>query len=260
MRTHTEFLVKTVFDSAAIIKEDFTITEKDDSGDLVTCLDLAVETYIIDKVKEAYPTFDIVSEEFNSSEDVTDNCFVIDPLDGTINFAHGLPLWGIQVAMIENKETVCSVIYLPRLGELYFADPDGAWRIDHPTADMLSLEHAKEISVNHRSVNKTLYLVEGGYKFPALCKLNDFSRHWRFFCCTAVNSAWTACGRLGGTILRKDNVWDWLPGQYLVQQAGGFIINKKGAHIAANCEMMAELLLKDGALTEWDTQQKANIS
>jgi len=239
----TIFLVNIVFEAAQMITDDFFVASKDEKGDLVTSFDFEIEGFISDKIRQNYPTFDIIGEEFNPAQKQTPNCFVIDPVDGTINFAHGLPLWGIQVAMIKRGRTVCSVIYLPKLHELYFADSRGAFVMDG-----LDWDNAKQIHVSDRKSNKALYLVEGGNKFPALEKMESYSRNWRFFSCSAVNYAWTACGRLGGTILRKDYLWDYLPGQYLVKQAGGFIHNKKGAHVAANSKELAHLLLTDGSL------------
>ncbi|MCL2755972.1 MAG: inositol monophosphatase [Firmicutes bacterium] len=250
MDKDTIFLVKTVYNASLMITDDFFIACKDEHGDLVTNFDLEIERYLIDKINESYPTFDIISEEFNPMNELTKNCFVIDPVDGTINFAHGLPLWGIQVAMIKNGKPVVAIIYLPKLGELFYANETGAYIIERPTGcEDEILTKSKKISVSKTESNRALYLVEGGDKFPALGRMNkDVSRHWRYYCCTAVNHAWTACGRLGGAILRKDNVWDYLPGQYLTKQAGGVVINKKGAHVVANSKEMAKLLVKKGKL------------
>jgi len=248
MNKDTLFLIKTVYDASLLVTDEFFIASKDENGDLVTSFDYEIEQYIIDKINESYPKFDIVSEEFNSHGKLTSNCFIIDPLDGTINFAHGLPLWGIQVAMVKGNKTIASVIYLPKLYELFWADETGAYRIENPiNIEQDILTKSKRIYVSDRPATQSLYLVEGGDKFKALDKMNkEVSRHWRYYCCNAVNMSWTACGRLGGAILRKDNVWDYIPGQYIVKQAGGIIINKKGAHIGANSKEMAKLLLKKG--------------
>ena len=242
------FLIRTVFRASKLAHEPFSVATKDAVGDLVTTADLEIERFIMTEIKREYPLFDIIGEEFNPTNQLSSNCFVIDPLDGTINFAHGLPIWGIQVAMVKKARVVASIIYLPALYEFYFACKDGAFLITNPTEETLAPQFAKKIVVSKAPPSKALYLVEGGDKFPALVRMNKFSRHWRYLCCTAVNSAWTAAGRLGGTILRKDNIWDWLPGQYLVEQAGGVVLNKKGAHIAANSSLMAKLLLKEARL------------
>ncbi|MCL2850988.1 MAG: inositol monophosphatase [Firmicutes bacterium] len=265
----TEFLIACALEAAEMINDDFFIAVKDANGDLVTSFDFEIERFIIDKIKEKYKNFDIISEEFNPTNKLTDNCFIIDPLDGTINFAHGLPLFGIQVAMVKKGKVVCSVIYLPKLFEIFYANQSGAYMTNvRPKALKRTyqeqietipqyefwtkqiIKESKKISVSDTPCDRAIYLVEGGNKFPALTRMNDLTRHWRYICCTAVNSAWTACGRLGGSILRKDNIWDYLPGQYLIQQAGGYIINKKGAHIATNTKELGKLLLKNARLTD----------
>ena len=249
MLPETKFLIDVVIDASKLITDDFIVKSKDDGGDLVTNFDFEIERFIIARVLAEYPTYDIISEEFNPKEHLTKNCFVIDPIDGTINFANGIPLWGIQVAKITKGKTVCAVIYLPRVVELYYADETGAYSVKICFGEPLPpIEKHKKISVSKLPPKKALYLVEGGNKFPALAQLNADSRHWRYYCCTAVNYAWTACGRLGGAILRKDQVWDYIPGQFLVRQAGGVIINKTGAHIAANTRDLAKLLLEKGVL------------
>ena len=254
----TEFLITCVLEAATMINDDFFIAVKDENGDLVTSFDFEIERFIIDKIREKYKGFDIISEEFNPTNKLTQNCFIIDPLDGTINFAHGLPLYGIQVAIVKKGKVVASVIYLPRLFELFYANPKGAY-MSQVRPKALEREYEKEyqkwteqviktskkIKVSDTPADRSIYLVEGGNKFPGLQRMNDLSRHWRYICCTAVNQAWTACGRLGGSILRKDNVWDYLPGQYIVKQAGGHVINKKGAHISTNSKELARELLKN---------------
>jgi len=263
MMQDTKFLISVVLEAAQMITDDFFIAVKDANGDLVTSFDFEIERFIIDKIRENYKNFDIISEEFNPTNKLTENCFVIDPLDGTINFAHGLPLFGIQVAMIKKGKVIASIIYLPKLFEIFYANQSGAYMANiRPNAFEKEfgqnykewtnevLKTAKKISVSNTSSDRALYLVEGGNKFPALTQMNNQTRHWRYICCTAVNSAWTACGRLGGSILRKDNVWDYLPGQYLIKQAGGHTINKRGAHIATNTKELAKLLYKNARLTE----------
>ena len=104
MSSELGFLIELVKCASLIINDEFKVKAKDDRGDLVTNFDYEIEKYIIDKIKESYPDFSIVSEEYNSEEGLKDNCFTIDPIDETVNFAHNIPLWGIQVACIKNKK------------------------------------------------------------------------------------------------------------------------------------------------------------
>lgn len=222
MSEELKFLIDVVKGASLLITDEFEINAKGDKGDLVTNLDLEIENYIIEKIKQNYPEFSIVSEEYNSEEELTDNCFTIDPIDGTINFAHNIPLWGIQIACIKENKTCAAVIYIPKMNELYYADENGAYLNDEP------------IKVNSLNSKEGVYSIEGPNKLPGQAKMKQINPHCRDFFCAAVNYAWVACGRLSATIVTKDSHWDYVPGQYIVEKAGGVIYNDNGAHIAAN--------------------------
>ncbi|MCH5167587.1 MAG: inositol monophosphatase [Erysipelotrichales bacterium] len=230
MSKDLEFLIELVKGASNLITDEFEVKVKDDKGDLVTNFDYEIEKYMIEKIKLNYPDFSIISEEYNSNKSLTDNCFTIDPIDGTINFAHNIPLWGIQVACIRNKKTCAAVIYLPRLNELYYADENGAFL------------NGASISVNNCEVNKGLYSIEGPGKMLGSLKMQKISRHCRDFYCAAVNFAYVACGRLSGTNFVWDTLWDYIPGQYIVEQAGGITYNNIKMHIAANNEVFLKTL------------------
>lgn len=111
---------------------------------------------------------------------------------------------------------------MPKINELYYADESGAYM------------NGKPIKVNSLNSKKGLYSVEGPKRLPIQVKMRKINRHCRDFFCAAVNYAWVACGRLSATIFIYDTLWDYVPGQYIVEKAGGVIYNEKGVHIAAN--------------------------
>ena len=230
MSDDLKFLIDVVKGASLLINDEFEVKAKDDKGDLVTNFDYEIEKFIIEKIKENYPGFSIISEEFNSKEGLTDNCFTIDPIDGTINFAHNIPLWGIQVACIRNKKTCAAVIYLPKLNEFYYADDNGvqyAWRM-----------------------NPYMRAYEGPEKYLAQSKMIEKSRHSRDFYCAAVNFAWVACGKLSATNFVWDTFWDYVPGQFIVEKAGGVIYNSKRTHIASNNIKFLDILKKTSPFYE----------
>ena len=153
MSSELKFLIELVKGASLLIDDEFEVKAKDDNGDLVTNFDYEIEKYIIDKIKEKYPNFSIVSEEYNNKEGLADNCFTIDPIDGTINFAHNIPLWGIQVACIKNKKTCAAVIYLPKLDELYYADENGAFLNEKSISQIVS--SGEFISKQKAKIEKT---------------------------------------------------------------------------------------------------------
>ncbi len=236
MSKDLKFLIDLVKSASLLINDEFEVKAKDDKGDLVTNFDYEIEKYIIDRINKDYPGFSIISEEYNSNNESTDNCFTIDPIDGTINFAHNIPLWGIQVACIRDKKTCAAVIYLPKMDELYYADESGAYLNDEP------------IKVNSLNSKKGLYSVEGPNRLSGQVKMKQVNPHCRDFFCAAVNYAWVACGRLSATIFRKDSLWDYVPGQYIVEKAGGVIYNNNGAHIAANNDEFLQVIKEKASL------------
>jgi myo-inositol-1(or 4)-monophosphatase len=87
------------------------------STDFVTEMDLAAEDWMIKRIQERYPEHRIFSEEVGSIGDSSDFEWVIDPIDGTVNYSKGLPLYGISLALVHRGQTVVSAISLPALGE-----------------------------------------------------------------------------------------------------------------------------------------------
>jgi myo-inositol-1(or 4)-monophosphatase len=235
----TNYLRRIIRQASKIANEHFTVRNKI-GDDLVTDADEEIEKYLITKLQKDFPDFDIISEEFNGNKELTDNCFVIDPIDGTINFANGLPLWGMQVACVSNGAVVSAVLYFPRLRQMFWADSGGAFC------------NGKKLNINSNQWNKKpIYVVEGGSKFEALRQMEkNVSRNFRYLCCASLNYAWTASGLLGGNILRKNTVWDYISGLYLVQMAGGYVIDEPNAHIGATTKQMAEELYKYARLKD----------
>lgn len=236
MSKDLEFLMELVKDASLLIDDEFEVKAKDDNGDLITNFDYEIERFIIDRIKQDYPNFSIISEEFNSNNELNDNCFTIDPLDGTINFAHNIPIWGIQVACIRDKKTCAAVIYLPKLNELYYADKNGAFLNGTP------------ISVNNCEINKGIYTVEGPGNILGELKMKKISKQYRDFHCAAINFAYVACGRFSATNFVWDTLWDYVPGQFIVEQAGGVVYNDTKMHIAANNESFLEIMKENSSV------------
>ena len=238
MSQELKFLIDLVKQASELITDEFEVKAKDDKGDLVTNFDYQIEQYMINQIRENYPNFSIVSEEFNSKKELTDNCFTIDPIDGTINFAHRLPLWAIQVACIKNGKTCAAVIYMPKLNELYYADDNGAFL------------NGKPIKVNNLDISQGLYVVEGPDCILGEYKMKKISRHYRDLHCAAVDFAYVACGTLSAVNFVWDTVWDYIPGQFLVEKAGGVIYNEPKMHIAANNQKFLKTMIDNSSIDQ----------
>lgn len=231
-----EFLKTIVKEAENISKKNYTVNQKDNEGDLVTNLDTEIEQFLIDKIKANYPNFDIVSEEFNSNGTVTDNCFIIDPIDGTINFANNLPLWGTQVACIKNGETVASVINLPKINEFYYADKTGAYL------------NGQRISIRQVPIKNTVYSIIGQNSLPATENMRNYSKNHRNFGAACAAFAFMASGKIHGVNFRVDHPWDYAPGIFICEMAGAKIGDKPGFHAAAMNQEFLDILEKETSL------------
>ena len=235
MTKEVEFLIKLARQAEEISKQQFSVKTKGGEADLVTNLDVEIEKFLINEIKTHYPDFDIVSEEENYNKEVTDNCFIIDPIDGTINFANNLPLWAIQIAMRQNGETVASVVNMPKTGELFYADTTGAYL------------NGEKISVKEVPIKNALYAIDGSNTLPALNRLKKYSTNKRNFGGVCVSMAYTACGRIHGAVYRSDKPWDYEAGLFLVEMAGGKVLSKNGFHGAAMNEDFLKILELESA-------------
>ena len=229
MKDYTMKLKEIVLEASKLIKDDMVVNAKGDKGDdLVTNFDYEIEKFIIAKLKNLYPTFDILSEEFNSNAHLGKDYFVIDPIDGTINFANNMPIWAIQIAMVKDEKTISSIIYSPTLNQLYYADEDGAYCND------------EKIQVNTRNYTKCIYGGGYGSEGEKLIKMGISERYLRLLHCASISYAWVASGILGGAFFYNINKWDYLPGFYLIEKAGGQTLIKDKWQIAGNESFIEE--------------------
>ena len=154
----------------------------------------------------------------------------MDTLDGSVNFAHGMPMWVMQVAMVQDGKICASGIYAPKLNELYLADSTGAYLNDNP------------IHVSQVRFADSVFSIESKRHYPVINEVLKYTRHVRIPGSVGVDFAFLSAGRIGAMLYRYDYIWDYLPGLYLVQQAGGYTIDEPGLHIGASTKEIAELI------------------
>lgn len=236
-----DFLKDIVLKANEISNKAFEVRSKGAENDLVTNLDLEIEEFLIKEIKKEYPTFDIISEEFNTNNQITENCFIIDPIDGTINFANNVPLWAIQVACVKNGKTIASVISLPRINEFYYADETGAYLND------------ERISINEVPIKNAIYAVDGNNVISCLQRMGKYSSNRRNFGGVCVSMSFVASGRIHGAVFRSNKPWDYEPGLFLCKMAGASIKSVDGFHAAAMNDEFLNIL-------ELETAKKQNKS
>ena len=202
--------------------------------DFVTNSDLKVEKIIIEELKKARPNYSFISEE-NGIENNKDknNTWIIDPIDGTMNFLHGIPHFAISIALKSYDEIVSGLIFDPIKNEMFFAEKENG-----------SYFNNQRIKVSKKNeFNDCLFATGGKIKQEP-----DFS--YRKSGCAALDMAYVAAGRYDGYFQNNLNLWDIAAGIVLVQEAGGVIseidlsINKNIKIIASSSSINSKLLKK----------------
>lgn len=217
--------------------------------DLVTEVDVNVEKFLTQAILEAFPGDRIHAEELSSSQAIVGRTWVIDPIDGTCNFAHNIPIYGIQCCLFDGGEPRMAVIYLPCQKELYTAmEGCGCYlngeRISvdkSATADTAVISLGDFTHKSDRLAARQYQAV--GYLYPRVSKL-------RMYGAACVDYAFFVSGRLAATAFTTNNLWDIAPGILMSREAGAIIMGldgnphnfrNDGVMLAAN-EEMAQLM------------------
>ena len=205
-------MIKTCEKVSKILIRDFGEIEKlqvskKGPKDFVTNSDIKAEKIIIEELRKARPNYSIISEEkgIEKNKDLN-NTWIIDPIDGTVNFLHGIPHFAISIALRSNDEIISGLIYDPIKDEMFFAEKDKG-----------SFLNNQRIRVSKRN-NLEDCLIATSDKI-----INNYDFNSRKSGCAALDLAYVACGRLDGHFQKNLNLWDIAAGIVIVKEAGGVI-------------------------------------
>ena len=218
-----ELLYKAATESGKIIKEyfetKFEISSKDIISNLVTEVDKKSEGKIIEIIRTEFPDHNILSEEIGALDTDSKFKWIIDPIDGTINYAHSIPLCCVSIGVEIDREVIMGIVYNPISGESFFAEKNkGAFLND------------KKISVSKEDNLKKSLLVTG---FPydtsknphkpveVFAEFVNSDIPVRRLGSAALDLCWTACGRFDGFWEYNLNPWDVSAGFLILKEAGG---------------------------------------
>ena len=175
--------------------------------DFVTKTDRNVEKILIEELSKSKKNYSFISEEVGKINNKDkENIWIIDPIDGTTNFLHGIPHFAISIALKSKEKVVSGLIFDPIKDEMFFAEENkGAYLNNHRmrVSNKNSIEDCL-FSSNHE-----------GVKFSNL--------NMRYSGCAALDLAYVASGRLDGYFHNKINIWDIAAGALMVEEAGGIV-------------------------------------
>jgi len=214
-------------------------------NDMVSYVDKNAEKQLVKNLSKILPGSGFITEE--DTENITDRTFtwIIDPLDGTTNFIHGIPTYSVSVALYEEDKPVIGVVYEINRGEMFATYKGGP-----------ALLNNKEIRVS-KAENLTQSLLATGFPYYQFDKQPQYIQLFtemmqkchglRRIGSAAVDLAYVACGRFDAYFEYNLNSYDVAAGAYLVQQAGGQIMNFAGGDEIFETR---EVLATNGLLTE----------
>jgi myo-inositol-1(or 4)-monophosphatase len=205
---------------------DFTISEKEGVNNLVTEVDHASEKVIINVIKSAFPDHHILSEECGDLVQDSQYKWIIDPIDGTVNFAHRIPICCVSIGLEHNGKMILGGIFNPFMNEMFIG------------------ERGKGVTLNDRPVRVTKKAsvekacLVTGFPYTYLDEPNGPLQVFERFIrrgvpvrrlgSAAIDLAWVACGRFDGFYEHKLQAWDSAAGFLMVEEAGGKVTNLKG--------------------------------
>ena len=191
-------------------------------GDFVTSADKRTEKILIDELLKAHPDYGIITEEagFINKSNIK-NRWIIDPIDGTMNFLNGIPQFAISVGYEENNEIKCGVVFNPITNEMFCAQKGSGAYLNN-----------SRIRLSSKKKMKDSLLVTGGPKQASNIKDKIFKEYItisknvsnvRKFGSASLDMAYVASGRFDGYWQRELNYWDIAAGVIIVKEAGGFV-------------------------------------
>lgn len=214
-------------------------------NDMVSYVDKTAEQKLVQNLEKLIPDAGFITEEKTISREGKTYKWIIDPLDGTTNFIHGIPAYGISVALYEDGLAVIGVVYELNRGEMFYSYKGGS-----------AFLNKKEIQVSVNPDLKSSLLATGFpyYQFDKqpqylslLEEMMQKSHGVRRIGAAAIDLVYTACGRFDAFFEYNLQQWDFAAGCFIVQQAGGEVFDFSGGN---DFFRKKEILATNGKLTK----------
>lgn len=208
--------------------KNLKISNKEGINNLVTEADHASEKAIMDTIKEQFPDHFILSEEAGEMATGSEVKWIIDPIDGTVNYAHGIPICCVSIGVEKDGKMVMGAVYNPFLKEFYFAEKNAGATLN---GDLIAVSAETE-------VDKACLVTGFPYTYLDMPNgpLDVFARFIRRgvpvrrLGSAAMDLCWVAAGRFDGFYEHKLQAWDSAAGFLIVEEAGGRVTDFKGSY------------------------------
>jgi myo-inositol-1(or 4)-monophosphatase len=219
------------------------VRSKSSSGDLVTEADEASEAAILTFLKAHLPDHAFLAEESGHHAADSDWLWAIDPLDGTLNYAHQLPFFCVSLGLMHHGQPVLGVVYAPVLNELFAGYQGGGCTLNGTAIHVSAVETLPQSFLATGFPYRKAQLPDNNY--AQFCYFADRVQDIRRPGSAALDLAYVACGRFDGFWERHLNAWDLCAGALLVQEAGGRVSGYAGQPLELS---RGEILASNGVL------------
>lgn len=221
---YSDFIFESLFQAGEIARTSFGhvsgTTKPEDNNQVLTKTDLEIGKMLISEVERKFPQHNIIDEEAGVIDKKSQFTWVIDPIDGTSNFANGVPIYGVMMGLLDGATPIAGGIAIPSSNDIYIAQKG-----------MGAFCNKEKIQVtNEEKLMSTLvaYGIDGHQENPELTKsevevLGNLILNIRNLrdtgCC--FDTVMVACGKFGGYLNRTSKIWDNVAQQILLEEAGG---------------------------------------
>ena len=229
----TNQTIDIVKQGAAFIQQEAALFSRDkieykDLNNLVSYVDKEAEKLLVAGLKKILPEASFITEEGTTGQDPDPTAlnWIIDPLDGTTNFIHGIPVYCVSVGLARGKELLIGVIHEPSLNEVFYGwQGGGAWCNGKP----MKISNVQSLQESLIATGFPYYKFEKQKRYMALLELLMQKTHGiRRMGAAAVDLAYVAAGRFDGFYEYNLNSWDMAAGVLLIKEAGGTVTDFKG--------------------------------
>jgi myo-inositol-1(or 4)-monophosphatase len=207
-------------------RADSAVSKRGD--DFATSVDLAIERQVVGALMSA-TGIPVHGEEFGGADLDSEWVWVLDPVDGTFNYAAGLPMAAILLGLLHEGKPVAGLTWLPFMGERYTAVAGGPVLKNGVPQPLLARAELNQAIIGVATFNAdSRGRFPGRYRVAVLEELSRVSSRMRMHGATGIDLAYVADGVLGGSISFGDHVWDHAAGVALVRAAGGIVTTLTG--------------------------------
>jgi len=223
-------LITAATEAGKILKENFEgnfkISSKDVLSNIVTEIDKKSEEKIIEVIRADFPHHNILSEEAGSLFQESEYKWIIDPIDGTVNYAHSIPLTCVSIALEKNGEVIMGVVFNPMSNEFFFSEKSkGSYLNDEKISVSLNDNIKKALLVTGFPYDSSSYIPDPVAVFKKFVMIDVPIRRLGS---AALDLCWTACGRFDGFWEYNLNSWDVAAGFLILLEAGGKVTKFSG--------------------------------